>query len=73
MKTRILKLLSQHPDGMTHGDIAQAIGEPQEHVLQCLFRLRLEFVAHRTLDDRWHLIDVSEPPPSMPAGKWGAP
>lgn len=71
MKTRILKLLNQNQSGMTHGDIAQAIGEPQEHVLQCLFQLRLEFVATRSMDDRWHLIDVAEPPPVMPAGKWG--
>lgn len=73
MKTRILKLLTTAQQGMTHGDIASAIGEPQEHVLQCLFQLRLDFAAMRSMDDRWQLIDVDDPPPKMERWAWGWP
>lgn len=62
MKTRILKLLQQNPLGMTHGDIAHALGEPQEMIIPCLHSLQWSGPVGRTGLDHWYLVDVSAAP-----------
>ena len=63
MKTRIQKLLRDNPGGMSHGDIAAALGEPQEQVLMCLNLMHGDYHVIRTSMDRWHMIPLSDPPP----------
>ena len=60
MNTRILKLLRSHESGLSHGDIATALGEPQEVVLQALNVMQHDFEVFRTVDDLWHSVFIAD-------------
>lgn len=63
MNTRILKLLRSHESGLSHGDIATALGEPQEVVLQALNVMQHDFDVFRTVDDLWHSVFICDSRP----------